>query len=438
MLEGMKELMIYMLETMACNAVLMLFYGFLLDRRVSFATCRIYLLAAMVAAAVIPLLRIPVWHAAPMALAVGVTAGEISADVVADAGGIGMRGAVLAVYAVGVALSLAVMAAQLYRIGSMARSGEVLRGHAPRIVRTAERIASFSFFGTIYMSRDIAEADMAAIVAHESSHIRHRHSAEKVAMQLLRALMWWNPFVWIAQRRLSEVHEYEADADVLDEGYDVNDYIASILKSLLGYSPDIANSFRDSLTKKRLKMMITKRKSRYALLRTLAVLPVLAALLCTFSFTARAEQTEVPVSEIGTAVPAAETTQPQDPQKKEVLMRAEVMPKFNGGDIQDFRMWMMSQIHYPKSMYDANIQGTMLVEFVINREGKLTDIRIINELHKDASKLVADILSKSPLWSPGMNDGKAVDIKFMMPLNFRLSDGSASGAKVAAAASREG
>ena len=101
-------------------------------------------------------------------------------------------------------------------------------------------------------------------------------------------------------------------------------------------------------------------------------------------------------------------------------------------------MWIMSQIHYPESMYDANIQGTMLVEFVINKDGKLTDIRIIKELHKDASKHVADILSKSPLWSPGMNDGKAVDIKFMMPLNFRLSDGSASGAKVAAAASREG
>ena len=215
---------------------------------------------------------------------------------------------------------------------------------------------------------------------------------------------------------------------MLGEGYDVNDYITSILKSLLGYSPDIANSFRDSLTKKRFKMMTTKKTSRYALLRTLAVLPVAAALLCTFSFTAKAGQTAVPVPEAETAAPVVETvapevdtTQPQKPQKDEVLMQAEVMPKFNGGEVQDFRTWVMSQIHYPESMVKGKIQGRMLVEFVINKEGKLTDFHVIKELHKDASEQVADVLSKSPLWTPGQNNGKAVSMKFILPLDFRLS-----------------
>ncbi|MBR4294033.1 MAG: TonB family protein, partial [Bacteroidaceae bacterium] len=118
----------------------------------------------------------------------------------------------------------------------------------------------------------------------------HNHSAERVAMELLCSLMWWNPFSWIARRHLMEVHEYEADADVLKSGYDVSIYIQTILKSLLGYSPDIANGLRDSLTQKRFKMMTRKTSSRYALLRTLAIVPMLAGLLCAFSFTAKATQ----------------------------------------------------------------------------------------------------------------------------------------------------
>lgn len=414
----MGDLIVYMLETMVCSAVLMLFYGLLLNRKVPFAVCRAYLLAAAVVAAVIPLLRIPVWHAAPEALAAEITAGEVSLAVVAGAGGIGMRDAVLAVYSAGVIVSLAVTAVQLCRIWDMARRGETVRDRAPRIVRTAERISSFSFFGTIYLSREIAEADMAAIVTHENSHVRHKHSAEKVAMQLLRALMWWNPFVWIAQRRLSEVHEYEADADVLDEGYDVNDYIASILKNLLGYSPDIANSFRDSLTKKRFKMMITKRRSRYALLRTLAVLPVLAALLCTFSFTAKAVEPvnvgHAAVKNVSGEPVAGVAAQDED----EVYMKAETKPRFQNGDENNFRNWVMAHINYPDETLKSGKTGRVIVKFIVEKDGSIGDVSLLETFDKAAGEESIRVVESSPKWSAGMVKGKAVRVQYIMPINF--------------------
>ena len=192
----------FMLETLACSAVLMLLYGVLFDRRVSFAFCRAYLPVSVVAAAVIPMLRIPVWSAVTEPLGGNIVAGEIVSTLVVEGRAttaVGVREILLIAYAGGVVLSFAAMAVQLCNIWRLARGGELLHERNPRIVRTAERIASFSFFDTIYLSREIEENDIKAIVAHESSHIRHRHSAEKVAMQLLRALMWWNPFVWIAQ-----------------------------------------------------------------------------------------------------------------------------------------------------------------------------------------------------------------------------------------------
>ena len=64
------------------------------------------------------------------------------------------------------------------------------------------------------------------------SHIAHRHSVERLAMESMKALLWWNPFVWIAARRLTEAEEFEADSDVLKEGYDKELYMHVIFRQL--------------------------------------------------------------------------------------------------------------------------------------------------------------------------------------------------------------
>ena len=298
----MREIATYALESIVCSGIMLLLYKILLEQRVGFRICRIYLPTVLIVSAIIPLLDIPVWEGevvyiqsqtnvaaattAPIEMAtIGMETVEMKAPYSLD-----LRAVVWGIYALGVAISLILMFIQFRSIRRMARRGEVIRPANPRVIRTAEDISSFSFFGTIYVGRDSTDYDIESIMIHECSHIRHNHSAERVAMELLRSLMWWNPFSWIAQRRMMEVHEYEADADVLKSGYDVSIYIQTILKSLLGYSPDIANGLRDSLTKKRFKMMTRKTSSRYALLRTLAIVPMLAGLLCAFSFTAKATQ----------------------------------------------------------------------------------------------------------------------------------------------------
>lgn len=147
------------------------------------------------------------------------------------------------------------MIAQIVRIRRLRHGARTIRRADCDIVLTQADISSFSFFRTVYLHDAIPESDMAAVVAHELSHIRHRHSAERIVMECVKALLWWNPFVRIAARRLAEVEEYEADRDVLTQGYDPSEYIATIFKTQFGYSPDIANGLRDSLTKKRFQMM---------------------------------------------------------------------------------------------------------------------------------------------------------------------------------------
>lgn len=420
---------------MACGAVMMLLYGVLLDRRVSFAFCRVYLLAAVVVSAVIPLLNIPVWSAnASTDFVAGVMVGNLTAVSAAEsAGGVGIREVVLAVYAAGVVLSLVSMAVQLRNIRRLSRNGEILQEGNPRIICTAESVASFSFFRTIYVGRDATQEDMEAIVAHESSHIRHGHSVEKVTMQLLRALMWWNPFVWIAQRRQSEVHEYEADNDVLSSGYDVNDYITAILKSLLGYSPDIANSFRDSLTKKRFKMMTKSKMSRYALLRTLAVVPVVTVLICVFSCTTKTAEAKAvnfgPEVESVYGDPAAgelsDAASASSQKDDKTYMSVETMPRFQDGDLNGFRDWVMSHIHYPEETIKGGKGGRVIVQFIVEKDGSVDNVTLLESFDKAAGEECLRVVKSSPKWSPGVQDGKFVRVKYVIPVQFAVVEGDA-------------
>ena len=293
----MKELITYFIGTLVCSGVLVALYSLLLERRVKFTTCRLYLPSAIILAAIIPALRIPVWDGETIYMQAPVSVGEINAtaEIVADEP-FSISPAMLctAVWALGTLLMLGTMLSQLVRMHRFRRKAASVDFGDFLLLKINDKISSFSFFRTIFVGADTPADDLKVIIAHEAGHIRHHHSVERIVMELLKAAMWWNPFVWIAARRLTEVQEYEADSEVLLGGCNIDWYINTLLKNLFGYSPDIANGLRDSLTKKRLKMMTMKKDGRYALLRMAAIVPVVAGLITAFSFTAKATQVIYP------------------------------------------------------------------------------------------------------------------------------------------------
>ena len=318
----MKTLAIYALEVLACSGVLLAAYTILLDRRVKFRWCRLYLLASTAAAALIPLLRIPVWPGQVIVATPTVTAPDLAdwtAEVLpdAEAHAITPGHLCLGLYLAGATLILGIMLWQIFRIRRLRRGAEVTRTGKYRIVRTQQEIASFSFFRTIYIWAATPAAEMGAILAHESSHIAHRHSLERIVMETMKAALWWNPFVWIAARRLTEAEEFEADSDVLTSGYDRAEYMQTIFKQLFGYSPEIANGLRNSLTKKRFKMMTTQTKSRHSLLRLAGILPALIGLLCADSVTTRAAVIVAPATGTGIETAPGQETQNAGDEKKD-------------------------------------------------------------------------------------------------------------------------
>lgn len=295
----MKELLTYLAEVIVCSAALLAAYALLLERRVRFGWCRRYLTALLPLAALIPLLRIPVWPgevitatAAPTAPIPATAWAPVPEVLPAAETFVTPRTLLIAVYLLGAATLAGAMLREALRIRRLRRRATVTGDGHLQLVRTRERIASFSFFRSVYVWEGTSGEEMRAVLMHEASHIAHRHTAERLLMETFKALQWWNPVAWLAARRLTEAQEFEADRDVLTQGFDRERYMHTIFRQLFGYSPDIANGLRDSLTKKRFQMMTTNHTSRHALLRVAGTVPVLAGLLCAFSFTAQAARIE--------------------------------------------------------------------------------------------------------------------------------------------------
>lgn len=493
----MKDLTIYALQTLTCSGVLLALYILLLERRVHFGWSRAYLLASTATAAVIPLLRIPVWPAEEP-LAAQVTAGEWSAEILPDTAlAITPQLLCILIYATGAALLLGLMLWQGIHILRLRREAQIRHTDRFTLVSTPRPIAAFSFFRSIYLWEQTPADALTAIVAHEASHIAHRHSVERIAMEAMKALLWWNPFVWISARRLTEAEEFEADDDVLRGGYDLKTYMDILFTQLFGYSPEIANSLRNSLTKKRFQMMTRPKMSSHGLLRMAGTLPALLALLCAFAFTTRAAEptTELPQPLIlingvsapansmqtldpsciesisvlkdrtaielygegaangvilittkpggaiylspdqikNTNTPAVRLRTPADGEirvsgtggkddSEQPFLVAEKMPQFQDGDLNTFRTWVNGEVGYPAQALQKEIEGRVLVSFVVERDGSVGDVQI---LQSPSELLSAEVLRvfrgvDKGSWTPGMQRGEIVRVKYVLPIEFRL------------------
>lgn len=318
----MKSPLLYLLEVLFCSGLLLGLYRLLLVRRIPYRACRRYLVAAMVAAAVIPALNIPLypadtvfyplplieapaeavlpardaataWPAADadvgtLAAEASVVPGLASADRAAA-----WRGGVAALYGAVALLSLGLLGVRMLRIRRLRRRAHLTPGDGYTLAEHPAIASPFSFLRTVFMSPACTGLRREMILCHERSHVRHAHTAERIVLEVVRCLYWINPFVWIAGRWLEEVQEWEADADVLKAGYDLTAYRIVIFRQLFGYNPDMTCGLNHSFTKNRFLMMTRFEMHRHALWRLGAAIPVVAGMMMLCSFTVRTAEPPV-------------------------------------------------------------------------------------------------------------------------------------------------
>ena len=301
----------YIIEVLICSGLFLVLYRWLLAGKVSYRICRAYIVGTMLLAAAIPALDVPLYPPVQSSPAPGPAAiindshlfgdkgtvynfGESTATDITDSAAATEKGQtdkdirtailniITAVYCLTATASIVLILFNIAKIRRLRRSARLTPMEDWTLAESGKIQTPFSFLRTVYMGFNYSPSERRMILSHEVSHVRHRHSYERLVLSALRSLLWFNPFLWIAEKDLKEVQEWEADRDVLNEGNDLTLYRTAIFKQLFGYNPDISSGLNHSLTKKRFIMMTKTRLGRYASLRLAAALPLLTATFLAF------------------------------------------------------------------------------------------------------------------------------------------------------------
>lgn len=303
------------------------------------------------------------------------------------------------------------------------------------IYHDRDRMVPFSWGRWVFVPATTAADEIETILAHEGAHLSHRHWIDLILAEAVTIIDWYNPVAWLLRQDLLDQHEYQADAEVLATGADATEYQLFLIKKTVGNRfHALANSLNHSSLNKRITMMLSKKPGRGAQVRALAIVPAAAlAIVCLSTplmaslngtFSTAETVTEVSEDKVSENLPK------QQNGSDEIYDTVDQMPEFPGGWEELYRC-LAKNIIYPESAMKEGKQGNVIVKFVVDKEGNVTDPVILHSVDPalDAEALRA-VKSMDVKFTPGKKaDGKAVSVYFALPISFKLGGGEDSKAE---------
>ena len=525
----MGTFLVYILKSAVCLAMFYLFYRLLLSKETFHRFNRIALLGVMLLSCLLPLVKVTVEQVSPvnaqvMSMEDLLLMYQWNSEAVVEEGSrpFHWQEGLVLVYFVGLFF---VIVRHLWSLGRMLyliRHSRCKRlDNGIRLVVHRRKLAPFSWMRYIVISETDLKESGHHILVHEMAHIHYRHSWDLLLAEACAWLQWFNPAIWLLKQELQNIHEYEADEEVLRQGINAKEYQMLLIKKAVGarlYS--IANSFNHSSLKKRITMMIRKKSNPWARAKYLYVLPLAAVTVAAFArpeiskpldeissvkvndlsavletyadknVSNPAEKTKLKMKvvdekgepiiaatvlvvnttngtitdengnftlEVGTdqsiqvayigmstvtmsvkdclkkadqtivltesdtkkdvkVVASAPQTVVSDDQTFSVV---EQMPEYPGG-MRAGLEFMARNLRYPTKAQEAGKQGCVIVQFVVRKDGSLSDFKVLRPVDPWLDAEAIRVISTMPKWKPGMQDGKPVSVKFTLPVTFML------------------
>ena len=525
----MGTFLVYILKSAVCLAIFYLFYRLLLSKETFHRFNRMALLGVMLLSCLLPLVKVTVEQASPvnaqvMSMEDLLLMYQWNSEAVVEEGSrpFHWQEGLVLVYFVGLFF---VIVRHLWSLGRMLyliRHSRCERlDNGIRLVVHRRKLAPFSWMRYIVISETDLKESGHHILVHEMAHIHHRHSWDLLLTEACAWLQWFNPAIWLLKQELQNIHEYEADEEVLRQGINAKEYQMLLIKKAVGarlYS--IANSFNHSSLKKRITMMIRKKSNPWARAKYLYVLPLAAVTVAAFArpeiskpldeissvkvndlsavletyadknVSNPAEKTKLKMKVvdeegkpiIAATVLVANTTNgtitdengnftlevgtdqsiqvayigmstvtmsvkdclkkadqtivlTESDTKKDVKVVAsapqtvvsddqtfsvvEQMPEYPGG-MRAGLEFMARNLRYPTKAREAGKQGRVIVQFVVRKDGSLSDFKVLRPVDPWLDAEAIRVISTMPKWKPGMQEGKPVSVKFTLPVTFML------------------
>lgn len=432
------------------------------------------------------------------------------------------------VYFIGCCICLVTTVLSFRKMYQLSRSGRKLQQGKYTLILLPGSLSPFSWGRYIFLSEDDYRDHPDEILTHEKMHLRHNHSVDLAYMEMILLLQWLNPAVWLLKRELRDIHEYQADKGVLNQGIDATKYQLLLVKKAVGSSLyTLANSFNHSKIKKRITMMLKKKSNPWARLKYLYVLPLAAIAVAAFARPEISSELDeisaVKVNDLTAIMKTEEVKSPEKHPAKEIKVQGQVlekstnapvvgasviikgttsgtitdldgnfvismpvgatlsvsyinmktkeltitekligkikslkvylegeittktqevvvvgygggeeasdevpvfqvveeMPEFPGG-MGECLKFLGKNIKYPVEAQKAGVQGKVIVQFVVEKDGNIANPKVVRSIDPDLDGEAIRVISIMPKWKPGMQKGQPVRVKYTVPVTFRL------------------
>ena len=418
----------YIIQVMLFQLLFLIVYDFVLSKETFFTKNRWYLLMSAIMSFCIPFIQIPSFQKV-VSNGVRILLPEIvlSPQYMIEKTEIyqNFNGGLI-IFWLGFLFFLVLFSFKVYKLTSLIIKNFIEKKDSYTLITLPNSKKAFSFFNYIFLGADINELEKEKIISHELIHCKQKHSLDLLFFESLKILMWFNPLLYIYQKRIATVHEYISDAIILKSA-DKKLYMNTLVNQLFDVENiSFVNQFyKHSQLKKRI-MMITKEKSnKMKQIKYLLLVPIFASML----FYTACSNTENNVLEKRTI------TKNQIQTKNEIIEKEVIpftmidkVPTFPGCPENDKSCFNKKMQQHFQKEFDAELPNSLklspgkkriIMLFKINKEGAIVGIKT-KAPHPALQEEAVRIIKLLPIMKPGELNGKKVAVKYALPMNIEV------------------
>jgi len=428
----------YIIQVIFFQAIFLAVYDFFLSKETFFKKNRIYLLVTAIVSFVLPFVRIHSFQhvvsenfstslqeiiLTPKKAIEDLSALQIVENQVSYAN---------LIFFFGVVVFSSFFILKFLKIVQIIRSNETKKENRYTLVLLPNTQKAFSFFNYIFIGKKIETIQREKIIDHELVHSTQKHTLDLLLFEVLKIVMWFNPLIYIYQKRISLVHEYLSDATII-QSTPKEHYINNLLLNLFDveHISFINQFYKHSFIKKRIIMM-TKTKSRQTKqLKFLFLIPAIACMLLYLSFT-KSENTIEDITKKESLVSVSKNDVTKEDAKTLIqetdtdvsFTIIETSPTFPGCDSGDKKCFATKvQRHFAKN-FNSDLPKTLklpkgkqrlVMHFVIDKDGDIGKVKV-KSTHEKLEEEARRVIVMLPKMKPGKQRGKTVGVKYTLPM----------------------
>lgn len=272
----------HIIQVILFQVLFLAIYDLFLSKETFFTKNRWYLLSAPILSFLIPFIKIPTFQkAVPQEFIVYLPEIVLSPEkVIQETAFYQSINYVNFLFWLGVVIFTVLFLVKLYKIFNLIRSSESEKQRHFTLVMIPNKTNAFSFFNFIFLGKNIPKSQQAKIIAHELVHSKQKHSLDLLFFELLKIVMWFNPMIFLYQKRITLIHEYISDA-IASKSTTKKTYINYLLSNFFQVEniAFVNQFYKETFIKKRIIMMTKKQSKKMNQLKYLVLIPVLASML---------------------------------------------------------------------------------------------------------------------------------------------------------------